>query len=123
MSVFIVSQDKKAMWDYNKCVVAITNDLAIVIRPYDSEETLLLGHYKDPETTQKVFNDLIKACNNFKLFIKPKGLIKLQDLEVAKRNFEELNKIDIIATDSMFDTELINNNGNVVFQMPEDNAK
>lgn len=119
MNLIIISQDKKAMWDCDQTLIAI-RDKDIVIRPYNSDGSFILGHYKSKKKTQQVFDNIIKIVSINKLLLKPEIMLPLKELSVAKKYFEKLNGIKLVATDSNFDILPINNNGTLVYQLPED---
>ena len=123
MKLIIVGQDKRTIWDYNRCLIAIADDLrSIIIKPYENENSVLLAQYSDPERTDQVFNELINVFSKPKAIIKAKMPMKINDLEKAKYRYEALNGEKLTMIDEPFEVVPLNNTS-IIYQFPPDEVK
>lgn len=122
MSLIIVSQDKKSIWDFSQCYLFIPNDGInnIAIRPYSAENSLIIGTYKDPVKAEEVFKEIINVFGKSKLVLKPNMYLAHEDLEYAKRYYEDLNKERFIINGPEFEILPLGNNNTMIYQLPED---
>lgn len=122
MSLILVSQDKKSVWDFSQCYLFIPSDSInnIAIRPYSAENSLIIGTYKDPVKTEEVLKEIINVFSKSKLILKPNMYLAHEDLEHAKKYYEYLNEEKFTITGPEFEILPIGNNNTMVYQLPED---
>lgn len=123
MNLIIISQDKKSMWDFSQCCLFIPNDSIheIFIRPYYATNGVSIATYEDPKKTEDVLKEIINLFSNSKMLLTPKINMRLEDIENAKKYFDNLNGEKFIVSDSNFDINPIGNNYNLIYKLPDDN--
>ena len=122
MNLIIISQDKKSMWDFSQCCMFIPDDgiHEIFIRPYYAPNGVSIATYEDPKKTEEVLKEIINLFSKAKLLLTPNRKIPLQDIEAAKKYFDNLNDEKFIALDNNFNVTPIGNSYNLTYQLPED---
>ena len=122
MNLIIISQDKKSMWDFSQCYIFIPENSIhdIYIRSYSSNTSIMLATYEDPHRTEEVFKELIDLFSKSKLLLTPNVKMSLQNIENAKKYFDNLNDEKFIVVDDNFYVTPIGNNYNLTYHLPED---
>lgn len=122
MNLIIISQDKKSIWDFSQCCIFTPNDSIhdIFIRPYSAPNSVSIATYEDPKKTAEVLKEIINLFSKSKMLLEPKHSMRLEDIEAAKKYFDNLNREKFIVSDSKFKITPIGNSYNVTYQLPED---
>lgn len=125
MSILLISQDKKAIFDISQCFVFIPEDdeNKIYLRTYATSSPSMLAEYKNPKYTKLVFRELIKELGKTRLLLTTKTNIETDILESAKKYFERVNNEKLITVDNNFIVTPLGNQNNVIYEFPEDNEE
>lgn len=119
MKLVLISQDKKSIWDYSQAMLCI-HDLDIVIRPYQDSQGYLIGTYSTAERTQKIFDEIINVFSKSKLILKPKTMLRLDNIEAAKKYYEKLNNEKLVTVGNDFEIVPLGNDYTITYQLPGD---
>ena len=127
MELWIRSQNKEKLVKINDLNLydrnLIKNDFVLnTEKDYSNimiiaNDNINLGTYKSKERALEVLDEIQDKIKTL-LYLKPKSLLRLEDIEKTKKHLEELNDINFITTDNQFEIEAITTNI-IVYQMPE----
>ena len=128
MELWIRSQDRKELYMIkDKLYLAKGSLVQTSIAPYEIEQHYevrcrfgddILGEYKSESRALEVLDEIQSKIKPL-LYLKPKALLKPEDLIGAKKYFEELNEQEFITCDKHF--EIIPFSSNiVVYNMPKE---
>ena len=92
----------------------------IFIRPYYAPNGVSIATYEDPKKTEDVLKEIINLFSKSKMLLTPKVNMRLEDVETAKKYFDNLNGEKFIVSDSNFNIKPIGNNYNLIYKLPED---
>ena len=79
-----------------------------------------LGFYKTKKRAKEILQEIIKKINSQKFILKPQARLKKETIESAKRYYESLNDIDLIAVDSFFEIKPTGNSNIGIYEMPKE---
>ena len=114
MDLWIRSQDRERL--SNCCDFRIYYDDDARMWAIDSCD--IVGYYTSYERALQVLDEIQNKIQN-QYLLKPKGNIKPDMIQDAKRYFENLNGIKIVACDDFFEMLPINSNV-VVYELPKE---
>lgn len=126
MDLWIRSQDKRNLVKVNALWI-MEKQIWMEVPFYENCKKLGLtvtGHnqrlatYKSKERALEVLDDIQNKIQN-QYLLKPKGNMKLDMIQDAKRYFENLNGIKIVTCDDFFEMSPTNSNV-VVYELPEE---
>ena len=115
MELWVRSQDRTTLMKVDRLDIDYSSGLYLI--KSDGFGTLL-ANYKSEERALEVLDEIQKKLNCNKYLLHSTPLIKLKDLEAAKKYYEELNKIDLIADDGRFKIESVGNQI-LIYEMPK----
>ncbi len=116
MDLWIRSQDKEVLVKVNDIAV----EMNMIYGYYDKNtEYELLGSYQSKERALEVLDEMQNKIRG-KFLLKSKTILKPETTKSAKKYFEDLNNIDLIAGDKNFDIVPINYTDTVIYEMPKE---
>ena len=78
---------------------------------------VIVAKYKKKKRALEVLDEIQSKIKTI-LYLRCKSLLKLEDIEFAKKYFEKLNGMDFITCDHNFEIEPITTN-TMIYEMPE----
>ena len=126
MELWIRSQDRTDLVKVNVLWI-MDNQIWMEVPFYENHKKIglsvtgnnhKLAEYKSKERALEVLDEIQDKIKTF-LYLKPKTLLRLDEIKSAKRYFEKMNGVDFITCDSRFEIEPITTNA-IVYEMPKE---